>query len=192
MLVLVALTLAACGGDDNSSDDSGTTAASTTSSAAVAPPDGLAADGKLTFGADPSYPPLNSIEGGEHVGFEPELAQLIADQMGLEVAWVDVGFDSLVPSLQARKYDAVLSDLYITEERAKIVDFVPYNMEGVALVTKADSDYAPTKDTDLCGKTVASVSGSFQLPFFEPDGVTGKKSRTASRSRSTRSAPSRW
>jgi polar amino acid transport system substrate-binding protein len=173
LLVALSMLLAACGGDDD--DDGAAAGSSKSSEAAVKPPAGLVKSGTITFGADPSYPPLNSIEGGEHVGFEPEFAQLIADQLGLELGWVDVAFESLVPSLEAKKFDAVLSDLYITEERAKIVDFVPYNMEGVALVTKKDSDYAPTKDTDLCGTTVAAVSGSFQIPFFEEDGQTGKK-----------------
>lgn len=174
LAVGLTLSLAACGGDDSTSE--ATAAASATAAKAeITPPPDLLTPGTLTFGNDPSYPPLSSMKDGEFVGFEPELGKLIAAKLGLDVKFVQIGFDSLIPSLQAKKFDAVLSDLYVTEERAKTVDFIPYNTEGVALITKASSDYAPKVDTDLCGRTVAIVSGSFQIPFMAKDGMTGKK-----------------
>jgi ABC-type amino acid transport substrate-binding protein len=159
LALALALTLVACGGDDDGGDDAG---ASTTSAAkaSVKAPSGLVEPGKLTLGTDFAYPPYESIEDGEQVGFDVDLAAELAGAMGLEPNMIDTRFNSLIPGLRANRFDAILSALYITAERAKQVDYVPYFTTGNAFVVKEDGDYRPAQPDELCGRTVAILQGS--------------------------------
>src|SRR4051812_17347492 len=103
-----ALAVAGCGGSGDttasSSGDTGTEAAAATS---VQAPPNLVDSGKLTLGTDFTYPPYESIEGSEQVGFDVDLAAEIAATMGLEPEMIDTRFSSLIPGLSANRFDAI-------------------------------------------------------------------------------------
>lgn len=112
------------------------------------------------IGSDLTFPPFESLENGKAVGFDIDIANKIFEQTGDQVSFVDTRFSSLVPGLEANKFDLLMSGLYITKERLKKVDMVPYYMTTEALIVLADSDYQPKTRHDLCGKTIASQNGS--------------------------------
>lgn len=85
---------------------------------------GASAAEKINFGISATYPPFESIgANNEIVGFDIDLAKALCKQMQAECTFTNHAFDSLIPSLKFRKYDAVISGMDITPERSKQVSF---------------------------------------------------------------------
>lgn len=152
--VAAAAALAACGGGGSSS-----TAKSGTP-AAVKAPSGLMNGGSITYGTDFTEPPYENVVGGKQVGFDVDFGKLLAGQMGLEPKFVDNRFATLIPALQAHKFDVILSAMYITGERLKQVGFVPYINTGDVLVVKKGSSYRPQAPEEMCGHKFSINSGA--------------------------------
>ncbi|TDO95351.1 ABC transporter substrate-binding protein [Marinomonas balearica] len=121
---------------------------------------GTLTEGKLVIGMEISYPPFGSYDGDKIVGFDPELTALLAAKMGLEESYSDNKFSGLILGLGANKFDAVMSAMYIKEERLKIADAVPYARTGAAIMVTKDSPVSPATDKDLCGLTVGLAQGT--------------------------------
>ncbi|WP_282825264.1 ABC transporter permease subunit [Gulosibacter sediminis] len=114
--------------------------------------------GPLRIGSDLTYPPYAYFEGSTPAGFDPEFMTEIAGKLGREPEFIDTRFEQLITSLQSDHFDVVASALYITEERAKSVTFIPYFMTGNSIVTQTSS--SPLQSAaDLCGLTVAVIKG---------------------------------
>ncbi|TGU42131.1 transporter substrate-binding domain-containing protein, partial [bacterium M00.F.Ca.ET.146.01.1.1] len=78
----------------------------------------------IRFGVDPTYPPFESkLADGSLVGFDIDLGNALCARLQAKCTWVENAFDGLIPALQARKFDAILSSLSITEERQKTISF---------------------------------------------------------------------
>jgi ABC-type amino acid transport substrate-binding protein len=153
-LVLV-VALPGCGdSDDESSAD--------TADAKVKAPESLVAPGKLTIAADFQGPPFDYLEGSDKKGFDVEFDKAAAELMGLEPNYVDTRFAALVSGLEAGRFDAVISVLYITKERVESIDMVPYAQTGSGFLVKDDGDFQPKTPEDLCGHTVAALAGGFE------------------------------
>lgn len=99
---------------------------------------------KITIGTNPAYPPFEyKGENNELLGFDIDVMNAICNAMEKECVYSEQEFDSLIPNLRLRRYDAVISSMDITEERAKQVAFSdPYYQNYsiyVATKDKADS-----------------------------------------------------
>lgn len=128
-------------------------------------------------GSDMTFPPFESLDNGKPVGFDIDIAHKIFEQSGDETVFVDSRFSSLITGLEAKKFDLLMSALYITKERLEKVDMVPYYMTTEALTTLADSEYQPKTRDDLCGKTISSQNGSMfpeQLRQMSQDSCVAK------------------
>lgn len=96
-------------------------------------------------GTSAGFPPFEYIEDGEIVGFDIDLVHAIGDLMGFTVEFVDIGFDSLIPALNARNIDLIAAGMTITEQRGEVVDFtVPYYSADQAVLVAEDSDFDVT------------------------------------------------
>jgi polar amino acid transport system substrate-binding protein len=94
-------------------------------------------------GTSADYPPFEWIDSnGNYVGLDMDLIRAIAITEGFEVEFRDIGFDSLIPALQAGKIDIIAAAMNITSKRAKIVDFTD-------VYWKADQPVMVKKDSDL-------------------------------------------
>ena len=94
--------------------------------------------------------PFNYFEGKKLTGFEIELAEAIAQKMGLKVEWKVLSFDSLLAGLQRDRWDLAVSSHGITDERAKVVDFSnPHYCGGATIVSK---DGKVQKAAELAGR----------------------------------------
>ena len=142
--------------------------------AADAPPSGtvkvpagtLAQDGQLTYCADISAPPLTFYDPAQKpVGAEIELGDAIAAQLGARSRWANTSFNGIIPALQARQCDAIISQLYIKPEREKVVDFVPYMYASNTLLVSSGNTAIATAD-DLCGKKAAVQTGTTVVQYF--------------------------
>lgn len=124
--------------------------------------------GKIVVGMSADYAPYEFHyidENGKDVigGFDVDIANEIADALGVELVIQEMDFDALVAALPAGKVDLVISGMNATEERAKVVDFseVYYNSQHGILVRAEDVDKYQTFD-DLEGAKVGAQLGSTQ------------------------------
>jgi polar amino acid transport system substrate-binding protein len=161
LALCAALALGACGGSGD--DDASTSETSETTASAVQIPAGaLLHDGVLTTGSESDFPPYDFLdESGTYAGFDAELTKELAKALGVESKVIDTQFSSLVPSVQSRKFDAIVSMLYITPERARQVDYIPYVNVTSSFLVEEGGDYQPQQPTDLCGKRVSVNKGSY-------------------------------
>ncbi|MBX8464927.1 MULTISPECIES: ABC transporter substrate-binding protein [unclassified Deinococcus] len=117
--------------------------------------------GTIKIATEGAFPPFNVIKGKELTGFEVDLANQLARQLGLKVQWVTQPFDSLLIGLQQDRYDFVIASHGITPERAKAVDFSnPHYCTGGAVVSRVGG---PKTAASLKGKTVAVQVGTTYL-----------------------------
>lgn len=115
-------------------------------------------DNELWFSVTSDYPPFEYISNNELVGFDVELAQLIAKELGMEAKFKDMQFSAILVAVQNEMVDASISTLTITPDREKNFDFSkPYYHESLAMVTKEGQ--AIPMDA-LAGKTIACQLGS--------------------------------
>ena len=107
---------------------------------------------QLVVATSPDFPPFESLDGSDIVGIEPKLMQAIADKLGMELVWEQVDFDSIIPGIQAGRYDAGVAGISITADRLKNCDFSdPYFLANQVIVVNPGS--AIQSKADLTGKT---------------------------------------
>jgi len=113
-------------------------------------------------GTEPSFAPFEMLDEktGEITGFDIDLIKAIAEDQGLKLEIVNLGFDGLIPALQTGNIDIVASGMSITEERLKEVDFSdPYIDAGLAIAVTANNTTINGAE-DLKGKVVAVQIGT--------------------------------
>ncbi|HLQ28768.1 MAG TPA: ABC transporter substrate-binding protein [Ktedonobacteraceae bacterium] len=157
VLVLLAMLLAACGGTST-----GATSTPNPQTPTVTPPNDLITPGTLTVGSDTTYPPQEYIDTatGKAIGFDVDLITAIAQRMGLQAKIVTTKFDTIVDDEAAKRFDVVISALFITTERQKKVDFVPYFKGGESLLVQAGNPLNIKGLADLCGQNVGVQTGT--------------------------------
>lgn len=113
----------------------------------------------IHFATSAEYPPFEYQEHGKIKGFDIDLANLIATQLGKKAVFDNMQFSSILPALTSEQADAAISTITITEERKKNFDFTtPYYFEGMAAVFKKETPVA--SPSQLTGKKLACQLGS--------------------------------
>ena len=119
----------------------------------------------LKFGLNAGYPPFESKnDQNEIVGFDVDLAKSICDDLKVTCEFVDQSFDSLLPNLKFKRFDAIISSMDITDERKKIVSFSePYYQNGALFI--AQKGKFTTIDS-LKGKNIGVLNGSTHQKYM--------------------------
>jgi len=131
------------------------------------------AEQTLRFGVDPTFPPFESkASNGKLQGFDIDLGNAICAQAKVKCQWVEMGFDGSIPALQAKKFDAILSAMSMTEKRQQQVAFsnMLYNTPS-ALLTPAGSKLTADIAT-LRGKTIGVAQGTIQEAYAKSKWVS--------------------
>jgi len=134
LLVLASLVLGACGG----------------------------ATQKVQVATDATWPPFEMVDEAtkQIVGYDIDLLTAVAKEGGFEVEFINVGFDPLLAGIANCQYDAAISAITITEERAQSMAFSdPYFSAGQVVTVRFDEAAIAGKD-DLSGKTVGAQIGT--------------------------------
>lgn len=116
----------------------------------------------LRVGAETTFPPFESQDekSKDYVGFDMDLIKAIGAKIGYKVEIQSMGFDALIPALEAKNIDVVASAMTINEERAKKVTFSkPYYKSGLSAVVRADNTTI-NSFKDLEGKKIAVQIGN--------------------------------
>lgn len=127
-------------------------------------------EGKIVMGVNATYAPFEfhkTIDGkDEIVGFDIELGQAIADELGVEFEVSDMSFDGLLPAPATGKVD-FLPGLAYSEERAENASFTkPYHKSVQVVLVGKDAAGDISADSDLSGKTIGILKGAVQEKTF--------------------------
>ncbi|WP_353941656.1 ABC transporter substrate-binding protein [Streptomyces sp. HUAS MG91] len=118
---------------------------------------------RLGGSADAS-PPLGffATDDKTRIGSELDLATLVADTLGLKVKQELVSWENLFVGLDSGKFDAVFSNVTVTEERKEKYDFATYRLDNIAFEAKKGTNWRVKEPKDVAGKTIAVSSGTNQ------------------------------
>lgn len=107
----------------------------------------LVNDGVLTMATNAYFPPYEFYEGDAIIGIDAEIAEAVAEKLGLELKIEDMEFDSIITAVQTGKADIGLAGMTITEDRLKNIDFSDSYATGIqSVIVKENSDIASLDD----------------------------------------------
>jgi L-cystine transport system substrate-binding protein len=130
-------------------------------------------DGTLVVGTEGTYPPFTFHEGGsgELAGYDVEVAEAVADELGVDIEFEETQWDAIFAGLDAGRFDMIANQVSITPEREE--DYVfssPYTFsKGVIVVNKGDDSIASFGDLE--GKTTAQSLTSNWYELAEDSGA---------------------
>jgi len=119
----------------------------------------------LKVAIDPTYEPFTfKTADGKPTGFDVDIASAVCDQIKRKCVFVEQVWDSMIPGLQAKKYDVIISSMSITEDRLKVVDFTDkyYNTPSKIVVR---NDIKFTDPASLKGRKLGVLKGSTQEKY---------------------------
>ena len=152
------------------------TAASTASSATLNKLDSIQKSGKLVVALEGAWQPWSYHDSSDTlVGYDVEVAKLIANELGVDVNFVEGEWDGLLAGLDDGRYDIMVNGVGVTPERQEKYDFsVPYAYNKTAVIVRSDYDEIHSME-DLKGKHTANTISSTYATLAEKYGaeVTG-------------------
>ncbi len=123
----------------------------------------LVKPGELTAATNATIPPYQFVDGsGKLQGMRIELGEEIAKRLGLKMTWVNVGFETHIPGLQSGRWDASITGMFLTPERAKIIYMIPDELQAVSISVNKGNPLKITSTKDLAGKRVGVEIGGYE------------------------------
>ena len=114
----------------------------------------------LVMGTNATFPPYEYVDDNNKiVGIDAEIAQAIADKLGMKLEIKDMEFDSLIPAVKSDSIDVVLAGMTVTDERKQSVDFSDSYSKGVQVIIVKEGSDIKSAD-DLKGKKIGVQSGT--------------------------------
>ncbi len=148
--------------DGNSTaNDSAASENSGTSDGATPTLDAIKQRGEIIMLTNAQFPPFEyQGDDGSVMGVDPDLAQAVADKLGVKLNIVDMDFDGIVDALKAGKGDFAAAGMTITEERLKQVDFTNEYVTSSQMVVIPTGSDITADDAVLSGKNIAVQEGT--------------------------------
>lgn len=124
----------------------------------------LAEAQEIRFATDNNHIPFSFMQDGKLVGFDVELWQAIANDMGVKYKITPMDFSTIMSDVHIGQIDVAMAGLTITRTRSNVVDFSkPYYEGGLMLLVRDDSNIKSIED--LKGKTLAIKMGTSAFPY---------------------------
>jgi len=128
---------------------------------------GMAGAKDLIVGVDANFMPFEFKVDGKLTGFDVELFEAIAEEIGIDFKWQTMDFNGIIPGLQSGNIDAAIAGITIKSDREKVVDFShPYYDSGLIMLVRADNRNIKIIE-DLEGKVVATKLGTTSVDFLK-------------------------
>jgi arginine/ornithine transport system substrate-binding protein len=122
---------------------------------------------KVKIGTEGAYPPFNSIDPqGNLVGFDVDIAKALCDAANFECEFVVQDWDGIIPGLIAKKYDAIVASMSMTDQRREVVDFTDkYYQTPAKFVAPKGSDFDISPE-GLAGKAIGVQRATIHENFL--------------------------
>lgn len=121
---------------------------------------GCGTNEKLVMGTNASFPPYEFVDdNGKIVGIDAEIAEAIAEKLGMELEIKDMEFDSLLTAVQSKTIDVALAGMTVTDERKLAVNFSDTYATGVQVIIVNEASEIKTVD-DLKNKKIGVQAGT--------------------------------
>lgn len=172
--LLFILALTACGAEEDKSPDTGSATDTTTeketetdgeteseSDTEGAVMKRINDNGVFRVGFEGTYPPFNfQGDDGVFTGFDVDISEEVAKRLDVDIEFITSKWAGLIGGLNADKFDTIIAQMTVTDERKESVDFTdPYVVTGAVIVTHEDTDGIETLE-DLDGKKVGAAAGT--------------------------------
>ena len=119
--------------------------------------------GELTTATEMQFPPFDISDNGIYKGLDRDLIDAVGKEMGVKVSYLDLPWTSVLPGLEAKKFDLVIAPVTITKERMKRYAFSVPIADATAALMKRANDTSIMKPEDIAGKTVGGQKGTSQV-----------------------------
>jgi polar amino acid transport system substrate-binding protein len=123
--------------------------------------------GELVCATEMQFPPFDISENGTYKGVDHDLIEEVGKVMGVKVRVLDLPWTSILPGLEARKFDLCIAPVTITKERMKRYAFTLPIADATAALMKRADDKSISKPQDVAGKIVGGQKGTAQLEQFK-------------------------
>ncbi|WP_043447260.1 transporter substrate-binding domain-containing protein [Halotalea alkalilenta] len=115
----------------------------------------------IKIATDATFPPFEYIDAqGQLAGYDVELAQAVCEAAELDCELIAAAWDGMIPGLMSRKYDALISQLTVTEERRRSMAFTEVYSRPVFRFVGRDGSEYDFVEGDLAGATIAVQTGT--------------------------------
>ncbi len=122
---------------------------------------------KVKIGTEGAYAPFNFIDANKQLqGFDIEIAKALCAAAKFDCEFVVQDWDGIIPGLVAKKYDAIIASMSITEERKKVVDFTERYYKTPARFVRKSGSKIEITDAGLKGKKVGVQRATIHENFL--------------------------
>ncbi|MCG7392684.1 ABC transporter substrate-binding protein [Microvirga sp. ACRRW] len=124
---------------------------------------------EIVIASEGAYPPFNFMDSNNKLqGFDIDITNALCEKMQVKCTIVAQDWDGIIPALLAKKYDAIVASMTITDERKKQVDFTDrYYRTPLSVAVAKDSPIKDTSVASMKGKTVGAQSSTTQAIYAE-------------------------
>lgn len=131
--------------------------------------DQIIASGTINVGVNPNFPPMSAYgQTNELEGFDIDIANKIAEALGVKATFVPTETAQRVPFLVSDRIDISLGALTRSAERAKLIDYtVPFHTEAMAVLTTDKLTAASWKDLDTDSVTLVNMRGNWSVDYLK-------------------------
>jgi len=117
----------------------------------------------LTIATEGAYPPFNTTNSdGTVSGFDVDITNALCERMNAQCKIVAQDWDGIIPGLMAKKYDAIVASMIVTDERKKKIAFTNhYYRTPLSIAVPKDSDITDAQ-IDFKGRTIGAQGAATQ------------------------------
>ena len=131
-------------------------------------PDDTQEPAVLHMATEGTFPPYEYYDNGQLVGIDIEVAGAIAEKLGMKLETTDIAFESIIPGVQAGKYDIGMAGVTVNEERLQQVNFSDSYATGVQVVIVKEGGKVQSLD-DMADAIIGTQSGTTGFIYASSD-----------------------